>query len=345
MQRGSWHSLTMQALVNKGGGGDAPKRNQIWYWAASQVTLYTTDNVVSHTFADGKGVVTFDSAVSSVAQWFRATPITGVQLPDKTRTVSTNAFYQCTSLTNAIMPDTIREVNGNAFWNAKITNSVLPTSLRLAGANGFRNCPMTLAELPPNIETIANSAFYNCYYITITEIPASVASIGTLAFQSCRGITDLTFLGTPTSIGATAFQGCANLATIRVPWAEGAVANAPWGATNATIIYNYTPGGQGGFNLTTAVSELGLSGDWLPNGATTTYNGTEYPVYQHGSYYLAMRADGKPHINRNADVSGTSLWRPYVYTQGAEMTASNLSGEWNNPNDDWDATFTFTELS
>jgi hypothetical protein len=25
-----------------------------------------------------------------------------------------------------------------------------------------------------------------------------------------------------------------------VPWAEGAVANAPWGATNATINYNYT---------------------------------------------------------------------------------------------------------
>lgn len=27
-----------------------------------------------------------------------------------------------------------------------------------------------------------------------------------------------------------------------VPWAEGAVTNAPWGATNATINYNYTGG-------------------------------------------------------------------------------------------------------
>ena len=218
MQRGSWHSLTMQALVNKGGGGDAPKRNQIWYWAASQVTLYTTANVVSHTFSDGKGVVTFNSAVSSVAQWFRATPITGVQLPDKTRTVSTNAFYQCTSMTNAILPDSITEINGNAFWNSKINPAELPASLRVVGANAFRNCPLTITELPSGITTIGNSAF-----------------------QNCTSLTELTFLGTPTSIGATAFQGCANLATVRVPWAEGAVANAPWGATNATITYNYTP--------------------------------------------------------------------------------------------------------
>ena len=91
-------------------------------------------------------------------------------------------------------------------------------SLRVVGANAFRNCPLTITELPSGITTIGNSAF-----------------------QNCTSLTELTFLGTPTSIGATAFQGCANLATVRVPWAEGAVANAPWGATNATITYNYTP--------------------------------------------------------------------------------------------------------
>lgn len=218
MQRGSWHSWTMQTLADRGGGGDAPKRNQIWYWATSQVTLYTTDNVVSHTFADGKGVVTFDSAVSSVAQWFRATPITGVQLPDKIRSVGANSFYQCTSLTNATLPDTITDINGNAFWNAKINPAELPASLMVVGGNAFRNCPLTITELPSGITTIGNSAF-----------------------QNCTSLTELTFLGTPTSIGATAFQGCSNLATVRVPWAEGAVANAPWGATNATITYNYTP--------------------------------------------------------------------------------------------------------
>lgn len=210
-----WHSHTMQALADR---GDAPKRNQIWYWASSQVTLYTQSNVVSHTFETGKGVVTLDAAVESVAQWFRGTPITGVQLPDKTQSIGTNAFYQCTSLTNAILPDSITEIAGNSFWNSKIVLAVLPKSLQSIRGNAFRNCPLTITELPSGITTIANSAFNNCL-----------------------SITELTFLGTPSSIGSSAFGGCTNLTTIRVPWAEGAVSDAPWGATNATITYNYTP--------------------------------------------------------------------------------------------------------
>jgi hypothetical protein len=59
-------------------------------------------------------------------------------------------------------------------------------------------------------------------------------------FEYCSGITTLTFKGTPTSISNKAFSSCSKLKTINVPWAEGAVANAPWGATNATINYNYT---------------------------------------------------------------------------------------------------------
>ena len=51
-------------------------------------------------------------------------------------------------------------------------------------------------------------------------------------------MTSITFEGTPKSIDSTAFYKCTNLTTINVPWKENAVANAPWGATNATI--NYT---------------------------------------------------------------------------------------------------------
>ena len=38
---------------------------------------------------------------------------------------------------------------------------------------------------------------------------------------------------------STAFTGCDKLTTINVPWSEGEVANAPWGATNAVINYDY----------------------------------------------------------------------------------------------------------
>lgn len=42
------------------------------------------------------------------------------------------------------------------------------------------------------------------------------------------------------TIANNSFNQCRGLSDIYVPWAEGAVANAPWGATNATIHYNTT---------------------------------------------------------------------------------------------------------
>ena len=89
---------------------------------------------------------------------------------------------------------------------------------------------------------IRDSAFYGCGNLALTSLPKGITSIGYYAFAHCTGLTSLTFLGTPTSIASSAFQNCTNLTTINVPWAEGAVANAPWGATNATINYNYTGG-------------------------------------------------------------------------------------------------------
>jgi hypothetical protein len=67
-------------------------------------------------------------------------------------------------------------------------------------------------------------------------------SIGAYAFYKDTGLTDITFKGTPMSIDSNAFASCSNLLTINVPWAEGEVSGAPWGATNATINYNYTGG-------------------------------------------------------------------------------------------------------
>ena len=79
-----------------------------------------------------------------------------------------------------------------------------------------------------------------CSSLALTNLPNGITSIGNYAFYGCTGLVSLTFKGTPESIGNGAFADCNNLTTINVPWAEGAVANAPWGAENATINYGYT---------------------------------------------------------------------------------------------------------
>ena len=87
---------------------------------------------------------------------------------------------------------------------------------------------------------IRTNAFYNCTKLALTSLPSGITSIGNNAFYKCLGLDSLTFEGKPKSISSSAFKECTNLTTINVPWAPGAVANAPWGAINATINYNYT---------------------------------------------------------------------------------------------------------
>ena len=102
---------------------------------------------------------------------------------------------------------------------------------------------LQLTELPAGLVTIASDAFYYCYdgVKDIKKIPASVQTIGSEAFRNGH-LTELTFEGTPQSIAANAFFGCSQLTKINVPWSEGAVANAPWGTTNATVTYDYVAG-------------------------------------------------------------------------------------------------------
>jgi hypothetical protein len=76
-----------------------------------------------------------------------------------------------------------------------------------------------------------------CSKLTLPHLPSGLTNVGTTAFRTCTALESITFHSTPT-VGANAFFGCSKLKNIYVPWAEGEVANAPWGATNATIHYN-----------------------------------------------------------------------------------------------------------
>ena len=111
--------------------------------------------------------------------------------------------------------------------------------------NAFIHCSgLASVQLPSGVTEVGVSAFYECSNLLLESIPSSIATIRSYAFCKCLKLVDLTFKGTPGYIDPNAFSNCTNLTTINVPWAEGAVANAPWGATNATINYNYTGGSE-----------------------------------------------------------------------------------------------------
>ena len=108
-------------------------------------------------------------------------------------------------------------------------------------SSAFHDCmSLALTSLPAGVTSIGDRAFAGCTSLALTSLPAGITSIGRRAFEGCTSLTNIIFKGTPTSISSTAFEACGNLTVINVPWAEGEVAGAPWGATNATINYNYT---------------------------------------------------------------------------------------------------------
>ena len=113
----------------------------------------------------------------------------------------------------------------------------------LEGATGikvyaFYNRNITSVDMPDSIMSIGGWAFASCHSLKRAVVGKNVAEIYAGAFSGCAQLEQVTFKGKPTMLQATVFQDDSVLADIYVPWSEGAVANAPWGASNATIHYN-----------------------------------------------------------------------------------------------------------
>ena len=103
---------------------------------------------------------------------------------------------------------------------------------------GLIDKSITQIDIPFGITKVGNYVFYNCTSLTHVTIPDTANSIDSLAFQGCTALEEVIFHGTPNSIASSAFSGDTSITDIYVPWTSGDVANAPWGATNATIHYN-----------------------------------------------------------------------------------------------------------
>ena len=136
----------------------------------------------------------------------------------------------------------ITTIRSHTFSHSHLKTIIMPDVTTME-QDAFNGCNfLSLDSLPTNLTKLDFRVFYDCYNITINKIPMSIQRIEANAFYGCRSLTEMTFEGTPSFVNAIAFYNCPNLTTINVPWAEGEVENAPWGAVNATINYNYTGG-------------------------------------------------------------------------------------------------------
>ena len=164
-------------------------------------------------------------------------------LPDGITSIGQRAFDGCTSLALTSLPDGITSIDIEAFDGCtSLALTSLPDGITSIGQGAFDACTsLALTSLPSGLTSIPNNVFLNCDGLVSMSIHSGINTINAAAFGKCGGLTSVTFEGKPSgNMAKNIFQGCINLTEIKVPWAEGSVANAPWGATNATITYNYT---------------------------------------------------------------------------------------------------------
>ena len=155
------------------------------------------------------------------------------------------AFAYCRNIDAITIPNTIKKIGAYAFCECNdIRHVSIPDSVTSIGEYAFSyNNWATLDPIPESITRIEKGTFYafcqlkrgTSGYDKIT-LPKSITYIGDDAFYY-SSFTNITLTSTPSHIGEDAFGYFVK--TLNVPWAEGEVEGAPWGATQATINYNY----------------------------------------------------------------------------------------------------------
>lgn len=140
------------------------------------------------------------------------------------------------TIKNVVVPAGVTTLRSCVFRNLMDLETVEMSGVQTIESDVFSGCQnLVITSLHEGLKVLKQGAFYGCYKMNIKEIPASVEEIsGNFVFYSIASKT-VTFKGTPLVLSGNCLAG---FDVVNVPWAEGEIDGAPWGAV--TINYNYT---------------------------------------------------------------------------------------------------------
>lgn len=155
---------------------------------------------------------------------------------------SVNATYPFYNTEKINIPDDIVSVGTYAFrYCTGITEIHLPLAQSIASF-AYAGCRNLAAIDLPSATTVAGNAFSSCKALKSAILPQVTELTENSTFSSCTALENVQLgsVGHPVSaLAANTFASCTQTGlTITVYTTGGAeLANAPWGATNAMIIY------------------------------------------------------------------------------------------------------------
>ena len=209
------------------------------------VTPYKTDvfgaNIVSNTYQDGQGVITFDGPVTSIGEYafHYCIYLTSVNLPESVTSIGYGVFYHCESLTSITIPNSVTSIGEEAFAGCAALSSItIPNSVTTIGKTAFRVCGLRSITIPNSVESLGSSAFLRCPHLTSVTIGNGIKSIGVNTFGGCAALTSVTIGSGVTSIGENAFQACSSLTSITIPESVTSIGNSAFsGCDNLKTVY------------------------------------------------------------------------------------------------------------
>ena len=151
------------------GNDDPDIPNEIWYTSSDGniVTPYKTDgfgaNIISNTYIDGKGVISFDNDVTLIPR---------------------SAFSGCKTMTSVVLPNSVETIDYGAFNGLLNLVSVhIPESTTVIGERAFMKCS-SLEEVifSEGLRIIEKDVFYGCSGLRNVVLPERLLAIGSNAF-------------------------------------------------------------------------------------------------------------------------------------------------------------------
>ena len=162
-----------------------------------------------------------------------------VSLPVCTKFPNAGAIRECVKLENIDLP-LLQTAAEYAFLGASKLRSISLPGLLSCGTGIFFGCTILETVILPRLSTLGTNTFYSCPAIRQIDLP-SVKTINSNQITGCTSLEVINIGTSITGISSGAFQNAPEGLVINLPVAEGAIAGAPWGATNNIIINYDTP--------------------------------------------------------------------------------------------------------